>query len=151
MVLFLSLCNRGPSMGDISHASMCMCGVFVCNDGNFAADDCNVILWDFGAGRHLCTLRGHSNVIHSLAFSGEDSTLVSGSEDGTVCVWDVRAAVSGAGSADEASAVSPELLATYATKHTPVYNVAFSRRNLLLCAGVFDNDDSDGADASGAY
>jgi hypothetical protein len=33
--------------------------------------------------------------------------------------------------------VSPELIKTFPTKYTPVFKVAFTRRNLLLAAGPY--------------
>ena len=37
-----------------------------------------------------CTLRGHSNVVASVAYSPDGKHLVSGSADKTVKVWDAQ-------------------------------------------------------------
>eukprot|EP00053_Salpingoeca_punica_P003980 m.46379 g.46379 ORF g.46379 m.46379 type:complete len:640 (+) comp12531_c0_seq1:26-1945(+) len=117
-------------------------------DGQYLAsggDDNNVIVWDLAQGKVLKTLRGHREPVTSLCFSGGSSLLVSGGLDCTVRVWDARAVVSGreadfAGDDDDddmEGEESHELLATYATKSTPVYTVRFTPANLLLAAGVF--------------
>jgi WD40 repeat protein/tRNA A-37 threonylcarbamoyl transferase component Bud32 len=46
-------------------------------------------LWDAGSGRELATLDGHSKAVSGLAFSADGTLLASGSDDGTVMVWDV--------------------------------------------------------------
>jgi transcription initiation factor TFIID subunit 5 len=102
-------------------------------------------------------MTGHTSSIHSLSFCAESTVLVSGSADSTVRVWDVLAVpavvVEGkklGGGAFEggigtrrvtASVVgvaegdNSDLLATLATKRTPVLDVHFTPRNLVLVAG----------------
>jgi WD40 repeat protein len=54
-----------------------------------AGDDNAIQLWT-PLTRHLrMALRGHTDVLHDLAFSRDDRTLASASGDGTVRVWDV--------------------------------------------------------------
>lgn len=50
-----------------------------------------VILLDALSGQELLTLKGHTNVVVSVAFSPDGKRLVAASMDGTVKVWDVRA------------------------------------------------------------
>jgi WD40 repeat protein len=47
-------------------------------------------LWDGQSGRHLSTLRGHTDVITSLAFSPDGRWLLSTSQDQSARIWDVR-------------------------------------------------------------
>jgi len=49
-----------------------------------------IVLWDVEKGRQVKQMRGHCNAIYALAFL-PNGQLVSGSGDGTVRVWDVRA------------------------------------------------------------
>ncbi|KAF2455670.1 WD40-repeat-containing domain protein [Lineolata rhizophorae] len=51
-----------------------------------------VLLWDVASGATLRRFRGHAARVNACAFGGEgDGVLVSGSYDGTVRLWDVRA------------------------------------------------------------
>ena len=45
-------------------------------------------LWDVDTGNELGTLSGHTERIETLVFSHDGKTLASGSEDGTVLLWD---------------------------------------------------------------
>jgi WD40 repeat protein len=45
-------------------------------------------LRDVDTGRSLGTLSGHTEPIETLVFSHDGKTLASGSEDGTVLLWD---------------------------------------------------------------
>ena len=45
-------------------------------------------LWDVETGRNLGVLSGHTEPIETLVFSHDGKTLASGSEDGTVLLWD---------------------------------------------------------------
>ena len=47
-----------------------------------------VRMWDTTTGAHLLTLFGHTNNVFSVAFSPDESYIVSGSADTTVRVWD---------------------------------------------------------------
>ena len=45
-------------------------------------------LWDVDTGQDLGTLSGHTEPIETLVFSHDGKTLASGSQDGTVLLWD---------------------------------------------------------------
>ncbi|HEY7424448.1 MAG TPA: WD40 repeat domain-containing protein [Gemmataceae bacterium] len=47
-------------------------------------------LWETASGQECRRLEGHRDSVSALAFSAEGKTLVSGSQDSTVLVWDVR-------------------------------------------------------------
>jgi WD40 repeat protein len=48
-------------------------------------------LWDVPSRKHIHLLQGHREGVHTLAFSSDGDTLVSGSYDETVLSWDVAA------------------------------------------------------------
>ncbi|TNY21852.1 WD40-repeat-containing domain protein [Rhodotorula diobovata] len=113
-------------------------------DGRYlasAGDDGLVLLWSLATGLRIKTFHGHTAPINSLAFSNESTVLVSGAADDTVRVWDVATPPGeGANPSDVPSAQgaggTPDLLATLATKRTPVLEVKFTPRNLCLAAGA---------------
>src|SRR5437764_9901566 len=47
-------------------------------------------LWDIERGSYRKALHGHTAVVHDLAFMPDGRSLLSGSEDGTLRVWDVE-------------------------------------------------------------
>ena len=47
-------------------------------------------IWDVALGTQLCQLRGHDTRVTSVMFSPDGSWVLSGSEDGTVKLWDLR-------------------------------------------------------------
>ena len=51
--------------------------------------DTVVHLWDVASGTLEDTRKGHTNVVSSVAFSPEGTTLASGSWDGTVLLWEL--------------------------------------------------------------
>lgn len=49
----------------------------------------NAYLWEIANGRLLKTWHAHHKSLNCLLFSNDDSLLISGSDDGMVCVWSV--------------------------------------------------------------
>ncbi len=61
-------------------------------DGTMIAvgvEDRSVRIWDVKTGRERLTLRGHRDLVNSIAFSPDGRRLVTGSYDRSVRVWDV--------------------------------------------------------------
>lgn len=54
----------------------------------FSAEDGSVKIWDREANKTLTSFLGHQSPVYSLAFSSDGSYLASGSEGGTVILWD---------------------------------------------------------------
>lgn len=46
-----------------------------------------IVLWDAEAKESTATLKGHEDTVHSIDFSDDSSTLVSGSNDNTIRLW----------------------------------------------------------------
>eukprot|EP00735_Rhodelphis_limneticus_P012314 TRINITY_DN5547_c0_g1::TRINITY_DN5547_c0_g1_i1::g.9341::m.9341 TRINITY_DN5547_c0_g1::TRINITY_DN5547_c0_g1_i1::g.9341 ORF type:complete len:562 (-),score=130.20,sp/Q6S7B0/TAF5_ARATH/40.27/8e-157,WD40/PF00400.27/4.8e-05,WD40/PF00400.27/1.7e-08,WD40/PF00400.27/1.3e-09,WD40/PF00400.27/8.1e-12,WD40/PF00400.27/4.1e-09,WD40/PF00400.27/2e-10,WD40/PF00400.27/49,TFIID_90kDa/PF04494.10/1.4e-26,Nbas_N/PF15492.1/18,Nbas_N/PF15492.1/0.002,Nbas_N/PF15492.1/13,Nup160/PF11715.3/0.32,Nup160/PF11715.3/4.1e+02,Nup1 len=118
-------------------------------DGKLAAsgsESGSVYLWDIPSGKAIANFAAHRNAVWSLAFSGEGSILASGAHDGTVRLWDVKACKEkvkpttgpGGGAGQGLKADSSCLVRTFPTRHTRVFSVRFSPRNLLLAGGLYD-------------
>ena len=63
------------------------------SSGEFAAwpsQDNTIKVWDIKSRQFTQILRGHTDTVSSLAFSPDGLELCSTSDDGIVCVWDLR-------------------------------------------------------------
>ena len=61
------------------------------NGQTFAVGSGQVLqLWDTVIGEHQITLTGHMNGIFDVVFSADGRTIVTGSSDGTVRLWDAH-------------------------------------------------------------
>ena len=54
------------------------------------SSDGTIQLWEVKSGRHISTLKGHTDMVVTLAFSPDGKTLVSGSKDKTLRIWNTN-------------------------------------------------------------
>ena len=52
-----------------------------------------VDVWDAGTGEHLAELAGHTGIVYLVAVNADGSRIATGSDDGTVRIWDPRSGV----------------------------------------------------------
>jgi transcription initiation factor TFIID subunit 5 len=108
-----------------------------------AAEDSHIHIYDINSAKLLKSFKSHTPVssIYTLAFSKCSSVLLSGGSDCSVRVWDVKRATQTT-NASVPGQQGSDLLATYYTKQTPVYKLAFSGANVACAAGTFTLHDN---------
>jgi WD40 repeat protein len=74
-------------------------------------------------GQEICNLRGHTNYVHSVAFSPDGQILASGSNDKTIKLWQVS---------------TGQELFTFTGHTESVNSVAFSPNGQILASGSID-------------
>jgi len=89
----------------------------------------NIRLYDFASGNLVALLKGHTNVVLSLAFSPDSRFLVSGSGDKNARIWDM-----------ESKASALERSNYLLSGHTaPIYAVAFTPDSQRVVTGSLDH------------
>lgn len=117
------------------------------NDGRFlvTGTDRVVIIWDLASGTMAIKLLAHYDSVYSLCFSRDATVLATGGADDVIHIWDFKRLLSELDLDDISSSRlpviksqnDPSLLGSYRTKSTKILTLHFSRRNLLLAAGIF--------------
>lgn len=129
-------------------------------DGRYLAsggNDTFINIWDIANGKRIDTLMGHSKSVNTLTFGQSGHLLASGGDDYTVRLWDIHASQNintdkRRKTMEEYQSIANEiknnpkvtqspmsngLLRTLYTKDTPIYNLAFTKANLLLAGGCY--------------
>lgn len=116
-------------------------------DGKFlvsVGSDRRFIVWEHNVGHRLAEFELDTSAMSCMAFSRCGAILTSGSLDDRVYVWDFSRLLDEIDTDDLSVCSAPKvfhnvraiLLASYRTKSTSVLKLSFTRRNLLLAAGV---------------
>ncbi|MEH0155451.1 caspase family protein [Limibacter armeniacum] len=93
-----------------------------------------VRLIDFAKGKQVATLKGHTNVVTSLAFSPDTKYLATASADQTINIWYLPVLQEGKFEGDE----KPKLVKTLKGHSAEVYSLAFSPNGKYLLSGGMD-------------
>ena len=97
--------------------------LFACASGSI------IYLWDIAECKLLGKCVGHLDSVTSLAFDHMGNLLTTGAIDGSICCWDIL----------HASEVMSPIKMIY-TKATPILDLSFTKRNLLMAVGAFCPD-----------
>ena len=81
------------------------------------------MLWDVASGEAIRTFNGHTDAVNSVAFTPDESQIISGSADGTLILWDVA---------------SGEALRTFSEHDAGVTKVALSPDGKLAYSAAQD-------------
>lgn len=125
----------------IHSLSFSICGRYLASGGA----DCKILIWDLAHGHLVAEFSSHEKPIHTLNFSRCGNILASGSLDCTVKLWDFAKLSEDTSSEDVNISHNPDvksgdvyLLRSFPTKSSPILNLHFTRRNLLLAIAMFD-------------
>jgi len=124
----------------VGHLAAVTC-LAVCPSGKYLAtgsQDRDARVWDLDTGKQVAHCKGHQGAIHDLDYSAEGDVLASCGADSTVRTWDLAGAFAVATSRgeDHCAAMAPN--SSFHTKSTPVVNVRWTMKNLLLAVGAFE-------------
>ena len=81
-------------------------------------------VWNIKTGKHINTLIGHTDSIHSISFSQDSPVLASGGEDNTLRLWNIK---------------TGECLKILAGHRDWVSSVSFCGNNRILASASYDN------------
>lgn len=87
------------------------------------SSDGTIQLWNVANGTHIRTLKGHTEMVRTLAFLPDGKTLVSGSDDDTLRTWDTN---------------TGRMLRKLSGHSNDVKSVTFSRDGKMLASGSKD-------------
>ena len=120
--------------------------------------DRRILIWDLGSASQVCELKDHTHTVYQLVFSRDGTLLASGGLDNCVKLWDVASFEENSKSMDPTKwsvynvqrkkiffffqifflFLCCSLLGSYRTKCTSIHCLHFTRKNLLLASGPYN-------------
>lgn len=124
--------------GPINIIKFSTCGRFLASGGS----DAIILIWDLNTSVIVAKFCSHKDAIFSLEFSRDNSVLASGGLDNTVKAWNIAKLVKEVEQSEDLSKFTTrsELgyeIGSWKTKETPVIQLHFTRRNLLVGIGPY--------------
>jgi len=83
-----------------------------------------VLLWDVASRKNIATIKGHTNLVYSVAFAPDGTLLATAGLDETIRLWDVA---------------TRDSIATLQGHASPVYSVTFSPDGATLASAAHDS------------
>ena len=113
------------------------CGRFLASGG---AD--GILIWDLSSSVIVAQFSSHKEGVFSLEFSRDNSVLASGGLDNTIKLWNMAKLTKEVEQSEDLSKFTTKTESQYEigswnTKQTPIIQLHFTRRNLLVGIGAF--------------
>ncbi|EAL49597.2 transcription initiation factor TFIID subunit 5, putative [Entamoeba histolytica HM-1:IMSS] len=139
--------GKGKKMADLTGHDASITSLAISSTGRYLAsgdEKGSVILWDIKYGEHvkkIKMLKTSNQPIISMAFSNAVIILVTCCNENYISLWNIQEALHETESKHKLAMNSADnyLIKQYNTKDTPVIDVQFTRRNLLLAAGIYNS------------
>lgn len=117
------------------------CGRYLASGGQ----DCQVYLWDVATPIIVAQFDTHRGSIYSLDFSRDNVVLASAGLDNTIKCWYIAKLTKEIEQSEDPSTYSVKNdssyeICSFKTKLTPVVGLQFTRKNLLLGVGPYQQD-----------
>lgn len=126
--------------GSVSSLAFSACGRYLAS----GSVDHNIIVWDLSSGSLVTTLLRHTSTVSTITFSRDGTILAAAGLDNNLTLWDFHKVtedyisnhITVSNHQDE-NDEDVYLLRTFPSKNSPFVNLHFTRRNLLMCVGLF--------------
>ncbi|XP_068145738.1 transcription initiation factor TFIID subunit 5 [Drosophila tropicalis] len=126
--------------GTVSCLAFSACGRYLAS----GAVDHQIIVWDLSSGSLVTTLLRHLSTVSTITFSRDGTLLAAAGLDNNLTLWDfhkvtddyINNHITVSHHQDE-NDEDVYLLRTFPSKNSPFVSLHFTRRNLLMCVGLF--------------
>ncbi|EDW35004.1 GL20028 [Drosophila persimilis] len=126
--------------GSVSALAFSTCGRYLAS----GSTDNNIIIWDLSNGSLVTTLLRHTSTVTTITFSRDGTLLAAAGLDNNLTLWDFHKVtddyISNHITVSHHQDENDEdvyLLRTFPSKNSPFVTLHFTRRNLLMCVGLF--------------
>jgi len=126
--------------GSVSSLAFSACGRYLAS----GSVDHNIIIWDLSSGALVTTLLRHTSTVTTITFSRDGTVLAAAGLDNNLTLWDFHKVtedyISNHITVSHHQDENDEdvyLMRTFPSKNSPFVTLHFTRRNLLMCVGLF--------------
>lgn len=117
------------------------CGRFLASGGA----DALILMWDLSTSVIVAQFASHKDSIYTLEFSRDNTVLASGGLDNTIKLWNMSKLTKEVEQTEDLSKFTTKNesqfeIGSWNTKQTPIVQLHFTRRNLLVGIGPFKHN-----------